>query len=213
MVNIPLYSATVLERDTLEGGLLLLRMTVLIPIGAIAGGWLGARFGERVVTALGALAAALGLWLASGWTAEPSEARLARDLLVAGLGFGLLISPLTAAVMKSAGSANSGIAAGIATVSRLVGMMLALAALTPWALSRFNSTVADLPLPVGTGQETKQQLDLLGTAYAQAVTDATVGMFNDLFLVGAILCAVAVIPAVFLTRSQIATRRSNIAKP
>ncbi len=210
MVNIPLYSATVLERDALEGGLLLLRMTLLIPIGAVAGGWLGARIGERVVTGLGALTAALGLWLASGWSADPSEARLARDLVIAGLGFGLLISPLTAAVMKAAGSANFGVAAGIATASRLIGMMLALSALTPWALTRFNLNVADLPLPIGTGEESRQQLDLLSAAYTQAVADSTVGMFNELFLIGAILCAATVIPAVFLTKSPIAATSSGM---
>ncbi len=213
MVNIPLYSATVLERDALEGGLLLLRMTILIPIGAIAGGWLAGRFGERTVTALGALTAALGLWLASGWSADPSEARLARDLVIAGFGFGLLISPLTAAVMNAAGSANFGIAAGLATVSRLIGMMLALAALTPWALSRFNFTVADLPLPVGTGNESKQQLDLMSAEYAHAVSNATVGMFNELFSIGAILCAAAVIPAIFLKGNPFSLRVARGAKP
>ncbi len=213
MVNIPLYSATVLERDALEGGLLLLRMTILIPVGAIAGGWLATRFGERSVTALGALTAALGLWLASGWPAEPSEVRLARDLVIAGFGFGLLISPLTAAVMNAAGSANFGIAAGIATVSRLIGMMLALAALTPWALSRFNFTVAALPLPIGTGNESKQQLDLMSAEYAQAVTNATVGMFNELFSIGAILCAAAAIPAIFLAGMPLSFRFAKGAKP
>ncbi len=211
MVNIPLYSATVLERDALEGGLLLLRMTVLIPVGAVAGGLIGARFGERVVTVLGALTAALGLGLASGWSAEPSAARLTRDLVIAGTGFGLLIPPLTSAVMKSAGSANFGVAAGIATVSRLLGMMFALAALTPWAISRFNSNVAGLPLPIGTGEESRQQMDVLVANYTQTVTDATVGMFNNLFLVGAILCAAAVIPAVFLTRTSTATPSQETA--
>ena len=49
MVNIPLYAATVLEREALGGGLLLLQMTMAIPVGAVAGGFAAARVGNAIV--------------------------------------------------------------------------------------------------------------------------------------------------------------------
>ena len=198
MVNTPLYAATVLERDTLAGGLLLLRMTVMIPIGAIAGGLIATKVGERRTIWLGALVAAAGLLLAAGWSTDSTDLRMMRDLAIAGFGFGLLIAPLTGAAVRIAGRDNAGVAAALVTMSRVIGMMLTLAAFTPWALARFNESVSSLPLPIGTGGESPSELDRLVQEYSEAITNSTVSMFNDLFLVGAILCIAAAIPTVFL---------------
>ncbi len=202
MVNVPLFAATVLERDALGGGLLLLRMTVLIPVGAVAGGIIAARVGNVPPVIAGASLAAAGLWLSAGWSADPGDVVLTRDLALAGFGFGLVIAPLTSAVVGSAGRAHAGVAAGLVTVFRLTGMTLALAALTPWALDRFGRAAAQIPLPVGTGRETAAELARLSAEYNAAVAETIAAMFNDLFLVAALVCVAAVVPALLLARRR-----------
>jgi MFS family permease len=200
MVNMPLYAATVIERDALGGGILLLKMTIAIPVGAAVGGWVAGRLGNAPVVAVGAVVAGAGLLMASRWGVAVDDAAMTRDLLLAGSGFGLVIAPLAAAVVGGAGRAHAGVGASMVTVSRLLGMMAALAALTPWALRRFNEAAARLPLPIGTGTETEAQMTALSADYEFGIRVAAAGMFADLFLLGAILCWLAVIPALLLGR-------------
>ena len=67
MVTIPLMANTLLGESPLGGGLMLLRMTVAIPFGAVLGGIVCQRYDYRLPAALGLLLAALGFWLMSGW--------------------------------------------------------------------------------------------------------------------------------------------------
>src|SRR6266516_4462466 len=53
MVNIPLFIATVVGGQPLDSGLALLRLTAMIPLGAIIGGWLCARITCRLTAVLG----------------------------------------------------------------------------------------------------------------------------------------------------------------
>ena len=200
MVNIPLYAATVLEREALGGGLLLLQMTMAIPVGAVAGGFAAARVGNAIVISAGAALAGLGLLLASQWGIAASDASMTRDLLIAGGGFGLVIAPLASAVVAGAGHEHAGTGAAMVTVSRLLGMMIALASLTPWAFRRFNQAASALPLPLGTGVESAAQLEILGAQYQLGIKLAAGSMFADLFVLGAILCWVAIVPALWLLR-------------
>src|SRR5207247_9960811 len=67
MVDVPLYAATVLQRTPVEGGLLLMRLMVGIPIGAVAGGWVARRIGPAMTGAAGMAACAVGLALLARW--------------------------------------------------------------------------------------------------------------------------------------------------
>lgn len=55
LVEIPLFAGAVLGASPLDAGLALLRMTVCIPVGALAGGWLSNRLGCPPAAALGVL--------------------------------------------------------------------------------------------------------------------------------------------------------------
>ena len=48
LVTIPLMTDTIMGRSPLEGGLRLLRLTALIPVGAVVGGLLYQRLGYRL---------------------------------------------------------------------------------------------------------------------------------------------------------------------
>jgi Na+/melibiose symporter-like transporter len=67
MADIPLFIATVLGGGPIDSGLALLRLTVMIPVGAIIGGWLCARITCRLTAILGLIPAALGFWLMHLW--------------------------------------------------------------------------------------------------------------------------------------------------
>src|SRR5438094_4549672 len=102
MVDVPLWLATVQGGSGVAGGLLLLRLTAFIPPGAWLGGVLAHRVGVAAVGVAGAAVAALGLWQVALWTAEVGAARQTLDLALAGLGFGLVIAPITAAAVEHA---------------------------------------------------------------------------------------------------------------
>ena len=63
MVEIPLYAYSLLGKSEVEGGLLLMRLTVMIPVGAVLGGWLADRLGYAVSAVAGFLATAAGYFL------------------------------------------------------------------------------------------------------------------------------------------------------
>src|SRR5437667_6387641 len=75
LVDVPLVAQTLLGKGSVGGALVLARFLVALPVGAVAGGMLAARFGERRVGMAGLVASALGFWLVSGWPLHALAAR------------------------------------------------------------------------------------------------------------------------------------------
>jgi MFS transporter, DHA2 family, triacylglyceride efflux pump len=188
MVDVPLFAATVLGRSPIDAGLALLRLTALIPLGALAGGWLAARLRGSVVSAAGLLLAAAGFLLMSRWTLEVSDAAMTPGLLLAGFGFGLVIAPLTAAVLAGAGESHRALSTALLTVMRMAGMTLGLAGLTSVAFYRFNQLVSGLRLPLPIAGETPEALSQRFAAYQAAITGAALQVFTGVFLIAGAVC-------------------------
>ena len=108
MVEIPLYAYTLFDMTEIEGGLLLIRLTLMIPVGAVIGGWLADLVGYRITAVVGFLIAAGGYFLVSRWPIDPGQFTMTRDLMISGLGFGLVIGPIGASVTSSAGAKMDG---------------------------------------------------------------------------------------------------------
>jgi MFS family permease len=175
-----------------------MRLMAAIPVGAILGGFLARRVGVAL-TALGGVAAcALGLYLLAAWRPDTSADQMTRDLLVTGLGFGLQLAPLTSVVVAWAGPARAGVASALATVMRMIGMLIGLSSLTSWGLERFNALVAGLALPFPVADESAQISQQRIDAYQRAVLDASLSVFGEIFLVAAGVCVLALVPALLL---------------
>ncbi len=198
MVTIPLMANTLLGETPLGGGLMLLRMTVAIPFGAVLGGIACQRLDYRLPAALGLVLCALGFWLMSGWTLEISDPWLTVHLATAGFGFGLLIAPIALAATNSVGDDVRGAAAALITTSRVVGMTLGVAALAAWGTGRFDTLVSGIGAPFALPGETAQQAQARIAEVQQQLTDAGLTLFRDFFVVAAVLCVLALLPTAFM---------------
>jgi MFS family permease len=186
MVLIPLFISTLqTSPDTFAGGLALLRMTALIPVGAFLGGWLANRFGCPLPAALGSVLTVIGLILMSQWPADVGPEQITVATVIAGLGFGLSIAPISTSALNAVQVGREGMAASVVTVLRMTGMIVGLATLTLWALTRLQTLLAAANIAQN------------GAAAALNVLRQ---VYGELFLVAAGVALVSVVPALLLWR-------------
>lgn len=140
---ISLYLQQVLGHDALETGLNFLPMTLCIVGASTLAPRFVARFGVRPVLTAGMLTAAAGLGLLSGISADGTwVGGVLPGGILAAIGLGMSMVPVTIAAVQGVDRAESGLASGLVNTSRLVGGALGLAALTTIAVSHANSAVA-----------------------------------------------------------------------
>ena len=194
MADIPLFIATVLGGRPIDSGLALLRLTVMIPVGAIIGGWLCARITCRLTAILGLIPAALGFWLMHLWPVNVGWLQITTSTVICGLGFGLVIAPIGTTAINAANNRQMGMAASTVTVLRMVGMILGLAALTSWGLGKFHDLIVAFKPPPGVAVLSAAY----NAAYVKYVTFAAHEVFTSIFLASGILCLVAIVPALLM---------------
>lgn len=203
MVEIPLYAYTLFGMSEIEGGLLLIRLTLMIPVGAVIGGWLADLVGYRITAVLGFLIAAGGYLLVSRWPVDPASLVMTRDLMISGLGFGLVIGPIGASVISSAGPRWMATGSALVTVSRMVGMVVGLSALSSWGVRRFNSLSAEINTSIIRPPNISDaEWQAMKDATSAALDKALHTVFSEFFLIAAIIIALAAIPALFFYKSK-----------
>ena len=202
MVEIPLWAYSLRGATEIQGGLLLMRLTVMIPVGAIIGGWVADRLGYRLTAVVGFATTAAGYALMALWPGQPSELAMTRDLMLTGLGFGLVIAPIGATVIAAVGPRWMATGSALVTVMRMVGMMVGLSALSSWGIRRFNGLMTDTLLPLRTQGMTDQAYDALVRAYDATLSAALRTVYSEFFWIAGAVALLAIFPALFFYRGR-----------
>lgn len=196
LVDVQLVAQTLFGKDPLGATLLLTWFLVALPVGAVVGGLVIRYVGERVLTGAGMLLAAVA-YLRIGNGLEQS--RLDIDLVLAGLGLGLVIAPLSAVVLRVVPAVQHGIAAAAVVVARMMGMLIGVAALSAWGFHRFQEFTRDLPTPLPFGV-TPEEYARQVAAYTAALQDALRAEYREIFLATAAICLLGALAALLLGR-------------
>src|SRR5680860_958079 len=186
LVDIPIFARiTVYPDSQLLAALVLVRLLVALPVGALVGGYLTKGVPTGVVTAIGMTLSAVGFAWMARWGLESLDSPLATvPLVITGFGFGLALAPVNAALLASTADAVHGVTSALLVVARMVGMLVGISALTTIGLRRYYAVQVSLPAPTevcDTGTRCAEYTNLLkeaGLAQLQAV------------FVGAAVCAV-----------------------
>lgn len=186
LVAVPLMANTVMEKEDWESAFHLVRLTAAIPPGAIVGGYILRWTGVIPVTVTGLAFIGVGLLFMSGWGTEVEEFRLTAPLVLSGLGFGLVLPPISVTALSAAPSHYWGAAASLVTAARMVGMALGLSALSAWGIERFYSLTADVTIGA-TFEETQAPL-----------LEAGVTVFQNLFMIAGFVSLLAILPALLM---------------
>jgi MFS family permease len=191
LVDVPIVARGVFGLGEIDAALLLARFMVAIPVGAVAGGWLAGRIGYRWAATLGLAAAAVAFLRMSGW--QPDE--LGRILLglpdatatlaLCGLGFGLVIAPVAAAILDRARDREHGLASSLVVLARSVGMLLGLSALAAFGIRRFYELFNRAPLPLGSDPAAA------AAALQARFSSALLEEYHEIFLIAAGICLLA----------------------
>jgi MFS family permease len=188
-----------------------MRFLVALPIGALLGGWLATRVGDRIITFIGLLIAAFGYWLVSQWPVDLLAARhdfglftlptMDTDLALAGLGLGLVIGPLTSAALRVVPAAQHGIASSAVVVARMTGMLVGVAALSAWGLYRFNQYLQErlAAQPPLKADSPAGQLVAGAARVQKASVEAFAMQYGEIFGITAIVCVVGAVLGLFIS--------------
>ena len=201
MVTVPLTADTVMLKDPFTGAMWLVRMTGVIPLASVVGGWLLPWAGGRALTVVGLLMVSAGLFLCSRWELGVDDPELTFQLLLAGAGFGLVIAPILHRALMAVGEDYRATAASLVTVARMMGMTLGLAAMSAWGVEHFQVLTSDLQLPIAQAGESAEILNARIDQYTADVNAAGLSVFRAFFRTAAIV-ALAAIPFAILQRRR-----------
>ena len=187
LIDIPIYARTTTYRTSqLMAALVLVRFLVALPIGAVVGGYLVRTRGAGPVTAVGMAMSATGFFLMSRWGIDSLEHPSSNiALVICGLGFGLALAPVNAAVLAHTEPGVHGLASAMVVVARMVGMLVGISALTTIGLRRYYAEQDALATVAEVCGEPK-----MCKAYRDLQKLAGVAQEQTVFL-GAVCCAVA----------------------
>jgi MFS family permease len=171
----------------------------------------------RVVTIAGLGAGILALVQLAGFTASTPIEEVAAWMAVFGAGFGLTVTPRSTAALEAAGRGAFGMASATVTVARMAGMAVGLAVLTAYG----STTIDRLYERVFADPEGYRELipaalrdrplrdPLVVEALEQWAASEAASIMVGLFLVAAVVMALAVPPSLVLDRARRVPARTD----
>lgn len=232
IIYLPLFMQGVLGTSATQSGNLLTPLLMGAVVGAIVGGQTVSRTGEYKRMGIGgSILIAVGMALFARMTAETTHGYVVWSMVITGLGMGFLQPVYTLAVQNVAPRERMGTATSSTIFFRQIGSTVGVAAFGSVMLTRYHDEFLRLA-PAGVPAEampyltnpillaqSRQQLAAIfmktpgGLAMAQsvvtAVKTALLHGLQEVFLFGAVLMAVAVLPHLFLKREPFRTRSAH----
>jgi hypothetical protein len=198
LVDIPIFArVTVYPASQLDAALVLVRLLVAIPVGALAGGYLVRHLSAGLVTAGAMVLAALGfLWMTSWGLTSVGSPAVTLPLVLTGLGFGLALAPVNAALLAATAAAVHGVTSALLVVARMIGMLVGISALTTIGLRRYYAEQVALPAPADVCPSGTQC-----SAYTALLKEAGLTQLQTVFVGAAICAAIAGVVALVTLRS------------
>jgi MFS family permease len=224
VLYIVLYLQDLLGYSALQTGLRLLIMSAVTLPAAIVSGRLSSRVPVRLLIAAGLALSGGGLLLMAGLAADSSWTHLIGGLVAAGVGSGLVNPALASTAVGVVPQRAAGMASGINTTFRQVGVATGIAVLGTLFATRLASdivgglrgtTLAGRAHGVATAVTQGQGQGALGAlppaarqAAGQVVRTAFVSGMNEILVVSGVGALLAAVAALILIRGQDFVARS-----
>lgn len=226
-----LYLQNVLGYSALQTGLRFLPLTGAIFVAAGIAGRLTSRVPIRYMLGLGFLLGAVGMLLMRGLTPVSGWTHLLPGMIVAGVGIGLINVPLAATAVGVVEPVRAGMASGINSTFRQVGIATGIAVLGTVFVSQIRGGVigrlAGTPLNgqshgIASGVAAGYYRQVIGSlpgplrgAAAGATRTGFVDALNAILLIAVVISAVAGVFAFVLVRQRdfVGAARAGVAEP
>jgi len=125
---LPLFLQAIMGFSAVKAGLIMTPLSAMVVVGAPFSGWLSDRIGSRWLIFCGMLLAAGGFMLMrTPMRLDTDWPSFVAPFMVTGLGIGLVMAPMTSAVMASAPPEKAGAASGVLSTMRQMGSVLGIA--------------------------------------------------------------------------------------
>ena len=229
LTYIVLYMQNVLGLSALETGVRFLPLTGAIFLTAGIAGRLTAHVPRRLLIAPGFLLIGAGLLLMRGLTTSSTWTHLLAGMIVSGVGAGLVNVPLVSTAVGVVEPARAGMASGINSTLRQVGIATGVAGLGTIFASHIRSSVisslANTPLAAhahaiahsistgGANHAIATTPAPLRGVVAGAAQSALVGSLNTILLAGAVVAFVAAASSFLLVRERDFVTTEEEAEP
>ncbi len=219
LLYVTLYLQNVLDLTPLQTGVRVLVLSVAILLTSSAAGRLSSHIPIRLLIGPGLLLVGIGLFLMRGLTATSTWTHLIPGLIVAGIGAGMVNPPLAQTAVGVVKPRNAGMASGINSTFRQVGIATGIAVLGTLFGSRVSESVrgavaADPQLAqvgprIATALQSGKIGELIGSLPPQqrgqvgtlAKTAFTSGL-DHILLISAVVAAISAVASFFLIRTK-----------
>jgi MFS family permease len=190
LVDVPLMRNVLYHGSALQGGLDLMRLLLLLPIGGVMGGLFCTWAGYRWTAVVGLVMAIAGFLVMRAWPAIPSSRDTWTALGLIGFGLGLCDAPVVSTVMDSARASERATASAVLITIWTGGMITGLGLLGTQGLSSFSTRAARLFQQQGTN---------LDVAALEQIMRQT---FNATLVGAGLALVAALVLALFLERGR-----------